>query len=213
MKSVRLVAIALLALVVAGCDQLDAGRSGVAVIDLDAVARALGRDDVIAQQINQANQQLTSQLGQVAKDLQQQLEEERDKYEVVGDEAQAELEQKTAVANQRLQQTQRLAQQRSAEFRTAVINAFRNEVQPYASEIARERGAVAVVTVATPMLWFDAEVDITDEVIAAMRKAGLERTGEASPAADAAPQEDAAAAEDAATGTAGADAAEEGTSG
>ena len=197
MKPVRLVAFALFAFVIAGCDQLDGGRSDVAVIDLDAVARALGRDEVIAQQINRANQQLSSQLGEVAKDLQQQLQEEREKYEVVGDEAEAELEQKTAVANQRLQQTQRLAQQRASEFRTAVINEFRNELQPYASEIARERGASAVITVATPMLWFDAEVDITDEVIAAMRKAGLERTGEASPAGDAAPQKDAAAAEDA----------------
>jgi Skp family chaperone for outer membrane proteins len=196
MKTVRLLVIGLFALAVTGCDQLGGGRSGVAVIDLDAVGRALGRDEVIAQQINQANQQLTSQLGQVAQDLQQQLEEEREKYEVVGDEARAELDQKTAVANQRLQQTQRLAQQRAQEFRTAVINEFRNEVQPYASEIARERGAVAVVTVATPMLWFDAEVDITDEVIAAMRKAGLERTGEASSGTDAAPQADTGAAEE-----------------
>ena len=213
MKSVRLVAFALFALVVAGCDQLDGGRSDVAVIDLDAVARALGRDEVIAQQINQANQQLSSQLGEVAKNLQQQLQDEREKYEIVGDEAEAELEQKTAVANQRLQQTQRLAQQRASEFRKAVINEFRDEVQPYASEIARERSVVAVVTVATPMLWFDAEVDITDEVIAAMRKAGLERTGNASSAADDASQEGAETAGDSATDPAGADAAGEGAGG
>lgn len=212
MKSVRLVAIALLAFVVAGCDQLGDNRASVAVIDLDAVARALGRDEVIAQQINQANQQLTSQLGDVAEDLQQQLQQEREKYEVIGDEAQADLDQKTAAANQRLQQTQRVAQQRAAEFRTAVINSFRNEVQPYASEIARERGAATVITVATPMLWFDSEVDITDEVIAAMRKAGLEQTGEASSAGGAASEEGAGDAGDATTDTEG-NAAEESADG
>ncbi|HSG91490.1 MAG TPA: OmpH family outer membrane protein [Pseudomonadales bacterium] len=200
MKSVRLLAVAALVLL-AGCDQFGASRgAAVTIIDLDSVARALGRDDVIAQQINQANQSLSSQLGQVAQNLQQQLTEERDKYDVLGDEAEAELQQKTAVANQQLQQTQRLAQQKSAQFRTAVINAFRDEVQPYASEIAKARGAVAVITVATPMLWFDPAADITGEVITAMRAAGLERS--AAPAAAATPAPAAAPASGAAEGTA-----------
>ena len=178
MKAVRKIlavaGIASLALL-AGCEPQGSSRAAVAIIDLDAVARALGRDDVIAQQINIANQQLAGQLGQVATDLQQQVQARRDEYDVIGDEAQQELEQLTAVANQRLQQTQQLAQQRSAQFQQAVINAFRNEVSPYASQIATERGAVAVITVATPMLWFDSNADITDEVIAAMRAAGLEQ--------------------------------------
>ena len=179
MKAVRKVlatAGVVCAAMVAGC-QPQGGAAGVAIIDLDAIARALGRDDVIAQQINVANQQLAGQLGQVATNLQQQVQARRDEYEVIGDEAEQELQELTAVANQRLQQTQQLAQQRSAQFRQAVINSFRNEVTPYASKIASARGAVAVVTVATPMLWFDAKADITDEVIAAMREAGagLER--------------------------------------
>lgn len=182
MKSVRLLVLAALVLV-AGCDQLGGNRTAVAIIDLDSVARALGRDDVIAQQINQANQQLSSQLGKVAENLKEQLSEERGKYPVMGDEAKKDLQAKTAEANQKLQQTQRLAQQKSAQFRTAVINAFREEVQPYASEIAKKRGAVAVITVATPMLWFDSKADITGEVIAAMRKAGLERTAKPAAAA------------------------------
>lgn len=192
MKAVRhlltVAGIACLALL-AACEPQGGGRAAVAIIDLDAVARALGRDDVIAQQINVANQQLAGQLGQVATNLQQQVQARRDEYEVVGDEAEQELQQLTAVANQRLQQTQQLARQRSAQFRQAVINSFRNEVSPYAQKIATERGAVAVVTVATPMLWFDSEADITDEVIAEMRKAGLEQSSQpAASAPAAAPQ-------------------------
>ena len=205
MKAVRRVlagAGVVCAALIAGC-QPQGGAAGVAIIDLDAVARALGRDDVIAQQINVANQQLAGQLGQVATNLQQQVQARRDEYEVIGDEAEQELQQLTAVANQRLQQTQQLAQQRSAQFRQAVINSFRNEVTPYASEIAASRGAVAVVTVATPMLWFDSQADITDEVIAKMREAGLERasqpTAAVAPAAAAPTAAAPAAAEDAGT--------------
>lgn len=189
MKAVRKVlatAGVVCAAMVAGC-QPQGGAAGVAIIDLDAIARALGRDDVIAQQINVANQQLAGQLGQVATNLQQQVQARRDEYEVIGDEAEQELQELTAVANQRLQQTQQLAQQRSAQFRQAVINSFRNEVTPYASKIASARGAVAVVTVATPMLWFDAKADITDEVIAAMREAGAGLERAAPPATAVAP--------------------------
>lgn len=171
--------LALAVLMVSGCEELT-GRSSVAVIDLDQVARALGRDDVIAQQINQATQQLSAQLTEVARTLQQELQDERGRYEVVGDEAEKELQEKTAAANLRLQQTQQLAQQRAAEFRQAVINNFRAEVQPYASEAAKARGAKAVITVATPMIWFDSSVDITQDVIAKMRAAGLENSGSGS---------------------------------
>lgn len=183
------VAIASLMLL-AGCEPQGGDHAALAIIDLDAVARALGRDDVIAQQINQANQQLAGELGQVATNLQQQVQARREEFEVIGDEAEEELQQLTAVANQRLQQTQQLAQQRSAQFRQAVINSFRNEVTPYAQQIASERGAVAVLTVATPMLWFDSDVDITDEVIAEMRRAGLERASQPAPPPAAAPAAD-----------------------
>lgn len=172
MKPVAIVVLALAAMLATGCDEFDRGSS-VAVIDLDAVARALGRDDVIAQQINEATQQLSAQLTEVARTLQQELEEERGRYEVVGDEAEQELQEKAAAANLRLQQTQQLAQQRAQEFRQAVINNFRAEVQPYASEAARARGAKAVITVATPMIWYDSSVDITADVIERMREAGL----------------------------------------
>ena len=187
-RRIRLLALAGVISLLAACEMPTAGTP-VAIIDLDAVARALGRDDVIAQQINLANQQLAGQLGQVATNLQQQVQAERDKYEVIGDEAERELQQLTAVANQRLQQTQQLAQQRSAQFRQQVIASFRAEVTPYAQQIADARGASAIITVATPMLWFDPDADITDEVIAEMRRAGLERVAQPA-AADAAPAAD-----------------------
>ncbi len=171
MKSLAYVMLAVAAVMATGCDEFNRSSS-VAVIDLDQLARALGRDDVIAQQINQATQQLSAQLTEVARTLQQELEEERSRYEVVGEEAEKEMQERTQAANVRLQQTQALAQQRAQEFRQAVINNFRAEVMPYASEVARQRGAKAVITVATPMIWYDSSVDITSDVIAKMRAAG-----------------------------------------
>ncbi len=168
----KLLAYVALAVVLAtGCDEFNRSSS-VAVIDLDQVARGLGRDDVIAQQINQATQQLSAELTELARTLQQELDEERSRYEVDSDEVEREMQERTAAANLRLQQTQALAQQRAQEFREAVINNFRAEVMPYASEAAQARGAKAVITVATPMIWYDASVDITSDVIAKMRAAG-----------------------------------------
>ena len=62
----RMCALAILAIALglAGCDPLRGG--GVAIVDLDAVARALGRDEAIEQRVGSANEQLSSQLDEVA---------------------------------------------------------------------------------------------------------------------------------------------------
>ena len=173
MKTVGILGLLIAALLLSGCDELT-GRTGhVAIIDLDAVARELGRDEVIAQQVNQANQQLTNQLGEIATNLQREIDDERAALQVVTDDDEAELARKALEANQRLQQTRQVAQQRAQEFRQAVINEFRNEVLPYAEAIAAERGATAIFTVAAPMIWYDSKIDITEEVTARMRAAGL----------------------------------------
>lgn len=150
-----------------GCGTADPG-AGVAMVDVNAVARALGRDDVIEQRIETANRELTTQLLQVAQSLQQQLAAMED--DAGEDEAgRAQLAEATAKANRELQQTQRAARQQLQRYRAGVVSEFLNEVRPHAAEIAAARGAKLVLTAATNMIWFDASIDITDEVIAAMR--------------------------------------------
>ena len=150
------------------CDGSTHADDGVAIVDVNAVARALGRDDVIEQRIVSANQQLTSQLLQVAQSLQQQLEAlQQDAGQ--DEEARQQLAQATVKANQQLKQTQRAAQQQLEQYRAGVVSEFLGEVRPHAAEIARQRGAKLVLTAAANLIWFDAIVDITDEVIAAMR--------------------------------------------
>ena len=197
MLRVSLLSLISLALI-AGCDlQGAAPRSDVAIVDIDAVARALGRDDVIAQQIDQANQQLSAQVVQIAQNLQGQLQDFQDSL----DEADGEqLEQRTAEANRQLQATQQEARQRAALYRSAVVTQFRNEVQPVASEVARGLGASIVLTSAVPALWFDPAIDITDEVIAAMRARGLEPAATPAPTAPPVPATPAAAGDQSAEG-------------
>lgn len=163
--------VAALMLLVVGCERTP--QSPVAIVDLDAVASALGRDDVIEQQINAANEKLSSQVLQIAKTLQEQLREQQASIGERPDaEKQSQLEARTAEANRQLQATQAEARQRAALFRNAVVARFRAEVQPVAMEIARQRGVSIVLTSAVPTVWFDSSIDITGEVIAAMRARG-----------------------------------------
>jgi Skp family chaperone for outer membrane proteins len=178
------------ALVLGGCDKLPlpasmpaaqvAARPGpkVAVLDLAAVAKALGRDQVFKEQTEAAGRQLQQQLSEFATDLQQQLREEQSKLgEEPSEEDQADLRRKLLAAQRQVQQSQRLARQKATEFQVQIVNAFRTEVRPVAAEVARANGANSVL-LTNAVLWFEPAVDITGQVIDAMRA----RLGEAAPA-------------------------------
>lgn len=149
--------------------------ASVSILDVDVVAKALGRDDVMQQQIRSAQQQLNEELTRVRDELKAQLTEKRSEIgEEPSQEQRESLQRSTADAVHQLEQTQQLALQRSAEVRAAVVNQFRDEIAPYAAEIARARGTKAVFTPAASMIWFEPEADITGEVIAAMRARATE---------------------------------------
>ncbi len=144
----------------------------VAVIDLAAVAKALGRDEVFKQQSEEASRQLQQQLTEFASGLQEQLREEQSKLgEQPTPEQQQELRRKLIEAQRQVQQSQLLARQKATEFQTQIVNAFRAEVQPVAAEVARANGASSVL-LSNAFLWFEHSVDITGKVIDAMRARG-----------------------------------------
>lgn len=172
----RHAAVTLAALVLlSACDKLPhpmaaAGkRASVAVLDLAAVAKALGRDEVFREQMHSAREQLREQLTEFSTGLQDKLREEQARLgEAPTAEQQQDLREKLALAQRQVQQSQALARQKAAEFQTTLALAFRNEVQPVAAEIARSQGASAVV-LSNTLLWFEPGVDITGKVIEAMR--------------------------------------------
>lgn len=171
-----------LLLALAGCDKIPlppssnasggASAPALAVLDLGAVAKALGRDEVFKEQVEAAGRQLQQQLTEFTTELQEQLRAEQEKLgEAPSDEDQLQLRQKVADAQRQVQQSQAIARQKAREFQLKLANEFRDEVQPVAAEVARERGASAIL-IANTLMWFEPTVDITGDVIDAMRARG-----------------------------------------
>jgi len=157
-----------LLLTLTGCDKFQS--SSTVILDLDAIAKATGQADVIKQQIEQANKELNSQLSVISSKLNEQLSAEKKKMgKKPSKEKMRELEQLTQQANQKMQQAKMLASQKSQQYRVALIQKLRLTIKPIAEKIAIKRGADIVVTASNTTIWFNSEIDITDEVIAQMR--------------------------------------------
>jgi Skp family chaperone for outer membrane proteins len=168
--------------VLSACDQLPnpiaqrkAGAtpaSTVAILDLGAVAKALGRDDVFKGQVEAAGKELQQQVTQFTSGLQDKLREEQAKLGDAPTDAERQQLQKLVVDAQRqVQQTQLLARQKAVEFQNQLATQFRIEVQPVAAEVARSKG-VSSVLLSNSVMWFEPAVDITGAVIDAMRARG-----------------------------------------
>lgn len=150
------------------------------VIDLDAIAAALGRDAALREQLSNANQQLGTQVSELAQGLKGKLEAEKEKLgETPSDEAQADFRRLAAQAQLQLRRGQATARQRAQQFQLQLVSKFRAEVVPFAQAIASNQGARVVVMKSTA-LWFDPSADITQAVIDAMRAAQAGQTPAAS---------------------------------
>jgi len=165
----QLAVIVLLLSSLSACDQMQS-RSSTAILDLDAIAKATGQADIIKQQIEKANQELNSQLAIISNKLNEQLDSEKKKMgKKLSKEEQKQLQQLILQANKKMQQSKTLATQKSQQYRVALIQQLRSNIKPIAEKIARKRGADIVVTTNNTTIWFNPEIDITDEVIAAVR--------------------------------------------
>lgn len=164
------------------CDQLPnplsqtqpaaAPASSVAIMDLAAVAKALGRDEVFKAQVEAAGRELQQQLNQFTSELQDKLREEQAKLgDAPSEEDRQQLQKLLTDAQRQVQQSQQLARQKAAEFQNQLATQFRGEVQPIAAEVARAKGASSVL-LSNTVMWFEPAVDITGAVIDALRALG-----------------------------------------
>ncbi|VAW62310.1 hypothetical protein MNBD_GAMMA08-1944 [hydrothermal vent metagenome] len=152
-----------------GCDNFQS-TSNTVILDLDAIAKATGQADIITQQIEQANNELNSQLTNISNQLNEQLADEKKKIgKKPSKKDQQELQQLSIQANQKMQQAKNIAAQKSQQYKVALVQQLRKKIQPIAESIAREKGADIVTAVNNSTIWFNPEVDITDEIIAEMR--------------------------------------------
>jgi len=155
----------------AGCsDSVDKSRSNTVVLDLTVIAKATGQDEIIKKEIEKASANLNNQLAEVSGSLEEQLKTKKEKIgKKPNKEEQQQFQQLALQANQKLRQTQSLAQVKIKEFEKKLVASWHQKIKPIAQEIAQKKGA-SVVLVSTPsVIWFDATVDITDEVIAKIR--------------------------------------------
>ena len=134
---------------------LAARAPSVAVIDLTAIAKALGRDERLREQLDNASRQLTQQLSDYSDTLRNQLRDERIKLgQTPSAEQREQLVQLTTQAQHKVQQTQALAQQKARAFQLKLVTEFRDEVRPVAMSVAKQRGLRGIM-LAPGMLWFD----------------------------------------------------------
>lgn len=160
-------------LLISGCDSISTGSrdAGVLLVDLGAVAKALGRDQAMQSLLEQANDKLNNQLLSVTTELTEQLETEKGKIDLkqASEEERDRIQQLALELDQQLAQTQQLARKKALLYRNSLVQGFRNEVKTQAAAIAGSRGAKTVMVLDQDTLWLDPASDITGEVIDRMR--------------------------------------------
>jgi Skp family chaperone for outer membrane proteins len=148
--------------------------SGPAVVDLDEVARQLGRDREMADLIQRRQADLNRQLSDFEASLQQQLAANHSgPRESMSAEERARFDADAQRLGVQLRQAQAQLQNDLAAYRQQVIASFREEVKPYAQSVSRQRGLGVVLTKNEAVVFaFDDAADITGEVALAMRPTG-----------------------------------------
>lgn len=145
-------------------------NGGVAVVDLDEVARKLGRDSEMVQSVKSQGDELNRRLVALQQDAVRQLQEIR---AGLGDEPSPEEAQeflrKQRNAQVNLNQIKQQAEVALGQHRQQLVSKFRQDAKPIAQKIAKEKGFTTVVTRNDSVVFsFDDAVDITSEVIALM---------------------------------------------
>lgn len=184
--STFVIAAGLVALSMAGCNkdethvhapQDEHGR--VAVVDLNEVARRLGRDQYMAAALKQSQQSLNEQLGVVQAAYVKEIEKKKEELGIVGedvelnDEAVKTLLGMRQQANVNLNQARQQAISSLGQVRTKLIADFRSEVRPVASQVAKDKGLSVVLTKNDSVLFtHDDAIDITDEVAKQLKASG-----------------------------------------
>lgn len=163
-------AVALAVFAIAACDRLPGVDPSTLVVDLAAVAKATGQDVAMQKQMDDGRKELTAQLQEIATNLEAGLNEQREKLGKSPTAAeQQSLQQSVNEAQQQYSQRQAAAQQQVQQFEAGVVLQYRESLQPIMRDIAVAHGASVVRVTDSSILWFDPEVDITAEVIAALR--------------------------------------------
>lgn len=144
-------------------------KGGLAVIDLDVVAKSIGRTQEMNDALNVRKSALDQALARGQADLKRQLTEKKDEFgETPTEEQKTQLAQMDRNAGAQLVQATRKAQAQLEAERQKMIADFRAEVRPIAQQVASERGLGVVIPKNEGfLLSVDPGVDITADVVKA----------------------------------------------
>ncbi|WP_437203938.1 OmpH family outer membrane protein [Planctomicrobium sp. SH664] len=145
-------------------------HTGVAVVDLDEVARRLGRAEEMTQTFQGSASKLQQQLNQIQIQATEKLKEARSKIgEHPTQEETAQFNRLTQQVNLEFNQLKKQAETQLGKHRQQLENRFRDEARPVASKLAHDKGFGTVVTKNDALIFaFDETVDLTEDVIKLM---------------------------------------------
>lgn len=145
-------------------------NGGVAVIDVDIVAKQLQSYDEIASRVKKLEGELNEKLRETQKNYRSRIQREEEalsnrstvvdleRLDVLKKELNAELVQDRAQAQRDLKV-----------FRANLVNAFRDRIRPVAQQVASSKGLSLVVSKNDSVVFsYEPAIDITNDVIAKM---------------------------------------------
>jgi len=143
---------------------------GVAVIDLDEVARRLGHDIQLGKSYGMEEARLTQHLASLQEDLQGKFKKKKQAFgDEPTDEQQGQLRSLELQLNNKARHEKVQAQTDLTLFRQRLINRFRERVKPVAREVAANKGlSIVLAKDESLLLTIAPAVEITDAVIAKM---------------------------------------------
>ena len=153
---------------------------GVGVVDLELVARQLGRDIEMKNAVDERLASLNQKLTTLQKSLQRLYQDKKDKFGDNPTEDQvSELRETEERMARELLDVKRKSELELAEYRQALVNQFREQAKPILREVAAARGLSIIIPKNDGLLLtVDPNVEITDEVAAKMPKSSDEEVTE-----------------------------------
>lgn len=149
----------------------DVRKGGVAIVDLDDVLKQLQLKETFEATVVQRREESRKQLAALLIKLRDQYEAKKKSYGEQPDTAQAkELQSIYDLINRTYAEARTKADAALTAYQAKYIQDFRNRVAPIARRIALDRGLSIVITKnPTHILWFDPALDLTDQVVEALR--------------------------------------------
>lgn len=172
MKPLLLASLALFALTLPAAAQ----KGGVAVLDIDEVARQLGVEEKVRVDLLAMQNNLNADLQRTQETMQKQMDGvEKAAGEAPTDEQKREILATNQQLNEEFNRLKAQAQNTLAQERVRMINDFRTRLEPIALKAAEEAGLeVVLMKVTPPVFTYAKSVDITQATAKLAIEAGLQ---------------------------------------